>query len=603
MIRQKDGIIKKISSTGEKASLPEGTERDASMINDNKFVRNTNKRKRKTRCYVCGDVGHDGEICHKVTSCLICSNKGHLITDCPNKNDLVDFTSRLCVKCGNTGHDIVSCTHNYDSEDLKACEHYAMDCYICGKSGHLCCVDDKSDESTGASCYKCGLLGHFGSDCVKLNDVAAFDSKAFCKRCNLSGHYRRKCPQKTAAERAEKRRAQRARRSMKKKNPNPILNTNQNQQQPNARRPPHLVGPSHEQPESNVCPPPIARANPNNTHQVGPVSGPDIWPPPTTGANPNNTHQVGPGPGPDIWPPPTTRANPNNTHVAMNCYICGKSGHLCCVDDKSDGSTGASCCKCGRLGHFGSDCMKMKLNDVAAFDPQAFCKRCKLSGHYRRKCPQKQQPNARRPPQLVGPSHEQPESNVWQPPTARANPNNTHQVGPGPGPDIWQPPTTRANPNNTYQVGPGPGPGPLPPHQYHMTHQLGTRVPNFRYPQNQYWNFPSRPQITEMPFSRGRIMVLPPQPQTQSRIFRTHADVQTEAVFPQTVSRVNPNYNIPVLPSQFPAVVQNNPWPYPSHRAPVLGPLTGNYFSQRLIYRETGAVPPPHHLQTYGRLP
>ncbi|CAA0843012.1 zinc knuckle (CCHC-type) family protein, partial [Striga hermonthica] len=128
-----------------------------------------------------------------VTSCLICSKKGHLITDCPNKNDLVDFTSRLCVKCGNTGHDMVSCTNNYDSKDVKA-----MDCYICRKSGHLCCVDDKSDGSTGASCYKCGRLGHYGSECMKmkLNDVAAFDPQPFCKRCKLSGHYRRKCPQK-----------------------------------------------------------------------------------------------------------------------------------------------------------------------------------------------------------------------------------------------------------------------------------------------------------------------------------------------------------------------------------------------------------------------
>ncbi|GFP89896.1 cellular nucleic acid-binding protein homolog [Phtheirospermum japonicum] len=215
--------------------------------NNGKFS-NYNARKKKTRCYICGDRDHEGRLCKKVTDCFICSKKGHLVVDCPNKN----------VE--------------------------AIECYICRKAGHLCCADDKT-ILIGASCYNCGRSGHFGWECTKPNGVS-YGPGPFCKKCQMRGHHTRLCPHKkqvkSAAEKATERRAKRvtqaiaaadkaAARTAKRKarrarklntaNTTPIVNPNPNQ--PNCWSLPPIMGSYHEQPRSTIWIPPPASNGPN----------------------------------------------------------------------------------------------------------------------------------------------------------------------------------------------------------------------------------------------------------------------------------------------------------------------------------------------------
>ena len=52
---------------------------------------------------------------------------------------------------------------------LESCFMIILDeqeiqCYVCKRYGHLCCVDFPDiRESRQISCYKCGHLGHLGS--------------------------------------------------------------------------------------------------------------------------------------------------------------------------------------------------------------------------------------------------------------------------------------------------------------------------------------------------------------------------------------------------------------------------------------------------------
>ncbi|KAG8373993.1 hypothetical protein BUALT_Bualt11G0084500 [Buddleja alternifolia] len=236
------------------------------------------KKKRRT-CYICGDIGHDGNRCKKVNGCFICSKKGHLVIDCPKKHLDVDSASRLCLMCGNTGHDMLSCTNGYDSEDLKACELYNIQCYICKKFGHLCCVDSKTEEAREASCYRCGESGHLGFDCIKLNGVANDrQSVPLCAECRESGHSPKECikcleatsskiameKDKAVTAKSAKKKARKARRAKKNKS---MPADNASQSQPNAADRgwrPHMVGPYYGRPGSNVWLSPAATSNLNH---------------------------------------------------------------------------------------------------------------------------------------------------------------------------------------------------------------------------------------------------------------------------------------------------------------------------------------------------
>ncbi|XP_012836195.1 PREDICTED: uncharacterized protein LOC105956833 isoform X2 [Erythranthe guttata] len=166
---------------------------------NNNYDRSKKSKKKRKRCYICGDTRHEGQRCKQVNECFICSKKGHLVINCPNKKVEVDSTSKICLMCGSTGHDMFSCSSSYDSEDLKAIE-----CYICGKVGHLCCAENKTEGLRGeGSCYNCGESGHFGPECPKLIEAANL-LKLICSKCGDNGHSPQECTKPISAKKAKR---------------------------------------------------------------------------------------------------------------------------------------------------------------------------------------------------------------------------------------------------------------------------------------------------------------------------------------------------------------------------------------------------------------
>ncbi|KAL7133693.1 hypothetical protein ABFS83_12G158300 [Erythranthe nasuta] len=193
---------------------------------NNNYDRSKKSKKKRKRCYICGDTRHEGQRCKQVNECFICSKKGHLVINCPNKKVEVDSTSKICLMCGNTGHDMFSCSSSYDSEDLKAIE-----CYICGKVGHLCCAENKTEgPRKEGSCYNCGESGHFGSECPKLIEAANL-LKLLCSKCGDNGHSPQECTKPISAKKA-KRMAREIRRQKM-----PAVNLSYQTQVPNAFNP------------------------------------------------------------------------------------------------------------------------------------------------------------------------------------------------------------------------------------------------------------------------------------------------------------------------------------------------------------------------------
>ncbi|KAL3647222.1 hypothetical protein CASFOL_008190 [Castilleja foliolosa] len=152
---------------------------------------NCTSAKRKKPCFICGDFDHNAKQCNKGRDCFICKQQGHRAKDCPEKYN----NSKICLKCGDLGHDMFSCRNDYNPDDIKE-----IQCYICQKVGHLCCINSSDPGPTEVSCYRCGLSGHTGLACMAsfgvdtYNDTAAPSS---CFKCGVEGHFARECTNST----------------------------------------------------------------------------------------------------------------------------------------------------------------------------------------------------------------------------------------------------------------------------------------------------------------------------------------------------------------------------------------------------------------------
>lgn len=147
---------------------------------------------RKKACYVCGSLDHEVKDCPQ-GSCFICKTVGHFAKSCPNKgigNHRGWEGGDFCLRCGNGGHEMLDCDRDYDPDDLKS-----IQCYVCKKYGHLCCVDVTLTSERQDTCYNCGEVGHTGVGCAKSRIHLEGKKKPgkVCFRCGEEGHFARGC--------------------------------------------------------------------------------------------------------------------------------------------------------------------------------------------------------------------------------------------------------------------------------------------------------------------------------------------------------------------------------------------------------------------------
>ncbi|KAL2481783.1 Uncharacterized protein Adt_34749 [Abeliophyllum distichum] len=69
----------------------------------------------------------------------------------------------------------------------------------------------------------------------------------------------------------------------------------------------------------------------------------------------------------------------------IQCYVCKAFGHLCCVDNKSEGPRQVSCYSCGQSGHSGFECTKLNEN-AKEMQSTSVRSKCEEGGHSPQKC-------------------------------------------------------------------------------------------------------------------------------------------------------------------------------------------------------------------------
>jgi len=102
--------------------------------------------------------------------CFNCREPGHMLADCPNKNDVTCDTmpgaAGHCFKCGSLEHTSKDCKSKLKRENAY---RFAV-CFICKQEGHLAkaCPDNpKGLYPNGGGCVFCGSVEHLKRDCPR----------------------------------------------------------------------------------------------------------------------------------------------------------------------------------------------------------------------------------------------------------------------------------------------------------------------------------------------------------------------------------------------------------------------------------------------------
>ncbi|KAJ8894567.1 hypothetical protein PR048_007230 [Dryococelus australis] len=95
--------------------------------------------------------------------CFHCRNSGHLLSECPELASAE--ATGICYKCGSTEHKSTECR-----VDKYSLYKFAQ-CFVCSEQGHIssqCPNNSKGLYPKGGGCHICGEVTHFKRDCPRL---------------------------------------------------------------------------------------------------------------------------------------------------------------------------------------------------------------------------------------------------------------------------------------------------------------------------------------------------------------------------------------------------------------------------------------------------
>ena len=111
-----------------------------------------------------------GNLKNSFKRCLNCKKRGHLVEDCPfkeNNNDKENNENAnndvICYNCGSYEHTLYKCDKPIDYNNLP----YAL-CFRCKKRGHIsanCPENENGIYVHGGACFVCGAKDHLAKNC------------------------------------------------------------------------------------------------------------------------------------------------------------------------------------------------------------------------------------------------------------------------------------------------------------------------------------------------------------------------------------------------------------------------------------------------------
>ena len=111
-----------------------------------------------------------GNLKNSLKRCLNCKKRGHVVEDCPFKNDENNEGNKgdsndeaICYNCGSHEHGLYKCDKPIDYNNLP----YAL-CFKCKKRGHIsanCPENENGIYIHGGACFVCGAKDHLAKNC------------------------------------------------------------------------------------------------------------------------------------------------------------------------------------------------------------------------------------------------------------------------------------------------------------------------------------------------------------------------------------------------------------------------------------------------------
>ena len=129
-----------------------------------KLLKQKSRKLRATKTKIEKNLGN---LKNSLKRCLNCKKRGHLLEDCPFKNDEGGEDKQndepMCFNCGSHEHSLYKCDKPVDYNNLP----YAL-CFKCKKRGHIsanCPENENGIYIHGGACFICGSKEHLAKNC------------------------------------------------------------------------------------------------------------------------------------------------------------------------------------------------------------------------------------------------------------------------------------------------------------------------------------------------------------------------------------------------------------------------------------------------------